>query len=320
MALKEGLLDELERRRGEDVSGQALAERFGVTRSAVWKAIGALRAEGFCIDSTPNRGYRLRAEDDRLSEAGVRAALPEDAGELAVRVYRALDSTNQEAQRLLAAGAGCPMLILAEEQTAGRGRRGRAFYSPAGEGLYMTLALRPRAPLSEATLLTAAASVAVAEAVEALTGRACAIKWVNDVYLDGKKLCGILTEASGSFEMDAVSSACVGIGVNVRNRAFPEELAATACSLLPSEVSRNRLAAQIAGHLLHYSRRLAEREYMAGYRARSMVLGREVCYARDGREVRALAEAIDDDGALIVRLPDGKTDALRAGEVKLLPA
>ena len=319
MALRDDLLAELEKRRGEDVSGQALAERFGVSRSAVWKAVNALRAAGFAINSTPNRGYRLRPEDDRLSAAGVRAALGEACAGLRVRVYETLDSTNQEAKRLLAAGEPCPMLLLAEEQTAGRGRRGRGFYSPAGEGLYMTLALQPRAALSQATLLTAAAAVAVAQAVEALTALACQIKWVNDVYLDGKKLCGILTEASGSFEADALSSVCAGIGVNVRTRDFPEELAGRACSLWPRAVSRNRLAAEIAVRLLNFAADRGAREFLEEYRRRSLVLGKAVTFTRDGGERRALAVGIGENGELIVRYDDGREEALNAGEVRLLP-
>ena len=319
MALRDDLLAELEKRRGEDVSGQALAERFGVSRSAVWKAVNALRAAGFEISSTPNRGYRLRAEDDRLSAAGVRAALGETCAGLRVRVYETLDSTNQEAKRLLAAGEPCPMLLLAEEQTAGRGRRGRGFYSPAGEGLYMTLALQPRAALSQATLLTAAAAVAVAQAVEALTALACQIKWVNDVYLDGKKLCGILTEASGSFEADALSSVCAGIGVNVRTRDFPEELAGRACSLWPLAVSRNRLAAEIAVRLLNFAADLGARDFLEEYRRRSLVLGKAVAFTRGGGERRALAVGIGENGELIVRYDDGREEALNAGEVRLLP-
>ena len=319
MALRDDLLAELEKRRGVDVSGQALAERFGVSRNAVWKAVNALRLAGFEISSTPNRGYRLRAEDDRLSAAGVRAALGEACAGLRVRVYETLDSTNQEAKRLLAAGEPCPMLLLTEEQTAGRGRRGRGFYSPAGEGLYMTLALQPRAALSQATLLTAAAAVAVAQAVEALTALACQIKWVNDVYLDGKKLCGILTEASGSFEADALSSVCAGIGVNVRTRDFPEELAGRACSLWPRAVSRNRLAAEIAVRLLNFAADLGAREFLEEYRRRSLVLGKAVTFTRDGGERRALAVGIGENGELIVRYDDGREEALNAGEVRLLP-
>ena len=319
MALRDDLLAELEKRRGEDVSGQALAERFGVSRSAVWKAVNALRLAGFEISSTPNRGYRLRAEDDRLSAAGVRAALGEACAGLRVRVYETLDSTNQEAKRLLAAGEPCPMLLLTEEQTAGRGRRGRGFYSPAGEGLYMTLALQPRAALSQATLLTAAAAVAVAQSVEALTALACQIKWVNDVYLDGKKLCGILTEASGSFEADTLSSVCAGIGVNVRTRDFPEELAGRACSLWPRAVSRNRLAAEIAVRLLNFAADLGAREFLEEYRRRSLVLGKAVAFTRDSGERRALAVGIGENGELIVRYDDGREEALNAGEVRLLP-
>ena len=319
MALRDDLLAELEKRRGEDVSGQALAERFGVSRSAVWKAVNALRLAGFEISSTPNRGYRLRAEDDRLSAAGVRAALGEACAGLRVRVYETLDSTNQEAKRLLAAGEPCPMLLLTEEQTAGRGRRGRGFYSPAGEGLYMTLALQPPAALSQATLLTAAAAVAVAQSVEALTALACQIKWVNDVYLDGKKLCGILTEASGSFEADTLSSVCAGIGVNVRTRDFPEELAGRACSLWPRAVSRNHLAAEIAVRLLNFAADLGAREFLEEYRRRSLVLGKAVAFTRDGGERRALAVGIGENGELIVRYDDGREEALNAGEVRLLP-
>lgn len=320
MPLRDELLEALEKRRGEDVSGQALAERFGVSRSAVWKAVNALRALGFAIDSTPNRGYRLRAEDDRLSAAGVRAALSEKYANLRVRVYDTLDSTNREAQRLLAAGADCPMLLLSEEQTAGRGRRGRAFYSPAGEGLYMTLALRPRAALSQAALLTAAAAVAVAQAVEAVAGRECQIKWVNDVYLDGRKLCGILTEASGSFEEDTLRSACVGVGVNVRTRDFPAAFADRACSLWPQPVSRNRLAAEIAARLLDFASDLAARRFLDEYRRRSLVLGRTVAFMRGGEEGRALAVGIGRDGQLLVRRADGSEEALNAGEVRILPA
>ena len=319
MALRDELLAELEARRGEDVSGQALAGRFGVSRSAVWKAIGALRAAGFAIDSTPNRGYRLRPEDDRLSVAGVRAALGGRCPGLDVRVYGMLDSTNAEAQRLLADGAPCPMLLLAEGQTAGRGRCGRTFYSPAGEGLYMTLALQPRVALSQAALLTVAAAVAAAQAIEALAGCTCQVKWVNDVYLEGRKLCGIRTEASGSFEEDTLRSACIGIGVNVRTRAFPADFAGRACALWPRSVSRNHLAAEIAVRLLGFAADLGGRRFLDEYRRRSLVLGREVAFLRNGVEEQAQAVGIGEGGELLVRYADGRGEALHAGDVRLLP-
>ena len=184
----------------------------------------------------------------------------------------------------------------------------------------MTLALRPRAALSQAALLTAAAAVAVAQAVEAVTGRECQIKWVNDVYLDGRKLCGILTEASGSFEEDTLRSACVGVGVNVRTRDFPAAFADRACSLWPQPVSRNRLAAEIAARLLDFASDLAARRFLDEYRRRSLVLGRTVAFMRGGEEGRALAVGIGRDGQLLVRLADGSEEALNAGEVRILPA
>ena len=147
-----------------------------------------------------------------------------------------------------------------------------------------------RAPLSQATLLTAAAAVAVAQAVETLTGRACQIKWVNDVYLDGKKLCGILTEASGSFEEDALRYACVGIGVNVRTRDFPEELAGRACSLAAGGL-RNRLAAEIAARLMAFAADLGAREFLRNIAAALWCWGRTVAFTRGGEE-RALAVGI----------------------------
>ena len=160
-------------------------------------------------------------------------------------------------------------------------------------------------------------SIVESQAVEALTGRECRIKWVNDVYLDGKKLCGILTEASGSFEEDALRYACVGIGVNVRTRAFPEGLCA--CSLWPQAVSRNRLAAEIAARLMAFAADLGAREFLYAYRRRSLVLGRTVAFTQGGVERRALAVDIGGNGELLVRYADGREEALNASEVRLLP-
>ena len=138
------------------------------------------------------------------------------------------------------------------------------------------------------------------------------------MYLDGKKLCGILTEASGSFEADAVNSVCVGVGINVHTRQFPAELEGLACSLWPCAASRNRLAAEIAGRMLVFCERLERREFMPEYRERSMVLGRQIRYEKDGAQRSALAVGITDGGALIARLPDGREETLFSGEVRLL--
>lgn len=317
MSLKQDILFELEKNRGADTSGQSLAERFGVSRTAVWKAVQALRAEGHDVLSGLNRGYRLSENDDRLSPAGVAQALLPEYRSLPVRVYHTLDSTNLEAARLLSAGEPCPMLVLSEEQTAGRGRLGRTFYSPEGTGLYMTLVLRPHIRLSEAALLTTAAAVAVVQAVEALTDNRPAIKWVNDVYLGDRKLCGILTEATGDFETGSVENVRVGIGVNVRTRDFPSPLNRTACSLDRANTTRNRLAAEIVNRLLPLAARLPDRAFLEDYREHSLVIGREVAFSREGQTRRALAVAIDDAGGLVLRHADGSLETLRAGEISV---
>ena len=317
MTLKEQVLAELEKHRGTDLSGQALAERFGVSRNAIWKAVNALREDGHKILSGLNRGYRLSESDDKLSLAGIELFLRPETSPLATRVFHTLDSTNAEAHRLLARGENCPLLVLSEEQTAGRGRQGREFYSPEGTGLYMTLAVQPRMEFSQAALLTTAAAVAVVQAIESLTDRHPAIKWVNDIFLDGKKLGGILTEATGDFETGRVDSALIGIGLNVRTEAFPDPLRGAATSLQLPGLSRNRLAAEIVNRLLSIVARLPERAFLDFYRARCLALGREIEFVREGNVFRAFAESIDDAGGLCLRYADGSRETLRAGEIHL---
>ena len=309
MTLKDKVLDALLSARGEELSGQALAGRFGVSRSAVWKAVRALRAEGADIASGTNRGYRLSPDCDILS--GVRiSALLEDT--LPVYVYRSLDSTSNECKRRLSQGEE-RFLVLAGEQTGGRGRRGKSFFSPGGAGLYMSLALPVDAELADAVGVTAYAAVCVASAIREVTGRQCGIKWVNDVYLDGKKVCGILSEAVAGLEAGDARSVVIGVGVNLHPCNLPPELA-NIVGFLDCGAVKNELCAAIAGRLLRFDP--ADKAYMAEYRALSTVLGREVRYCLDGVEKHGLAESIGDDGALHVRTSTG-ADVLRGGEVSL---
>ncbi len=317
MPLKEQVLAALYAAQGQYLSGQALAEQLQVSRSAVWKAITGLRQEGFPIASVTNRGYRLESGSDPLTEEAVRAGLDPDCRELRVLVYPEVDSTNNEAKRLLAQGETRPLLLTADRQTQGRGRQGRAFFSPGGTGLYMTLVLHPHAELAGALSVTTMASVAVARAIRRLTGQTPGIKWVNDLYLDGKKICGILTEAVTDVETATVQSLVIGIGVNIRTRDFPPELAGIGGALQREALSRARLAAEIANQLLPMVRDLADRSYLEDYRRWSLVLGREVQVLIQGQAYPALALAIDDRGGLVVRKPDGEELTLSSGEISL---
>ena len=233
--------------------------------------------------------------------------------------FSEVDSTNSAARRYAAAGGAVPALFVADSQSAGRGRMGRTFFSPAGTGIYMTLLfdVTADAPTS-AVAMTSAAAVAVVSATERLTGAECKIKWVNDVYVDERKACGILAEA---FTVDEKRYACVGVGINLMTTDFPEELREIAGSLGKdfSEECRWKLTVGIAAEIFDiYSRiRAGDASYMAEYRRRSMVLGKRVTFVRNGMTEEGLAVRINDDGGLVVEKDDGTSAVLSSGEITL---
>ncbi len=315
MQLKLEVLKALENARGKDLSGQSLATQFGVSRNAIWKAVRALQGEGYSILAVPNRGYRLSEKNDMLSAIGIADAIRHPVKGLAVYLHRKIDSTNAEAKRLLATGKTGPALIVAEEQTEGRGRRGRSFYSPARTGIYMTLTLPTNLPLADATAITTATAVAVHLAIADLTGIETEIKWVNDIYLGGKKIAGILTEAISNFESGCVQHLIIGIGLNYKTESFPKDLRGMATSLSPKGVSRNQMVARILDRLFDILN--GEVDPLPIYRAHSMVLGKDITYEQDGVTRAARAIEIDEDGGLVVVHPDGKYHTLTSGEITL---
>ncbi|HNW86981.1 MAG TPA: biotin--[acetyl-CoA-carboxylase] ligase [Candidatus Limiplasma sp.] len=314
MTLKERILTELEANRETALSGQLLAERFGVSRNAVWKAVNALKQEGYEIASTQNLGYRISPQSDRASESGIRANL--NGFPLNVYVADTVDSTNSWAKQLYADGAEAPFLAAAEAQTAGRGRYGRAFFSPKGAGLYMTVALAPRQAIENMLSITAYAAVCVANAVERATGQALGIKWVNDLLLGTKKVGGILTEAVTDFESGTVETLFIGIGLNLRESDVPAEWKEIVGFLGCSSPLKNRLAAEIAMALMQYDPE--DRSFWTAYRERSRTVGRAVLCTQGNRQFQGRAVAIAPDGALVVETDAGETVALKSGEAKLL--
>lgn len=229
-------------------------------------------------------------------------------------VYEEIDSTNTEAKRMCAEGFAGRAIIAAEHQTAGRGRMGRSFYSPASTGAYFSILYTPDAPLFDAVCITSAASVAVMRAIRNLTGKQALIKWVNDLYLDGKKIAGILTEA---VTVNSTSCVIVGIGINLSTERFPEELLSIAGSVGSTEVSVATLIAEVWRELKPFLEDHGDRSWLADYRTYSAVLGREISWIRDGKERRGVACDIDTDGALLVLDEDGKEDRLSTGEISV---
>lgn len=301
----------------EPVSGEVLAAQLGVSRAAIWKAVNALREEGYAIDAQSNRGYVLRNGIGVLTESGLRKELQRP--DRKIELLDEVDSTNTRAKALAAQGAPEGTLVIADCQREGRGRFGRRFHSPKGSGLYMSLVLRPRLPAEQAVRVTVIAAVSVAQAVEDMAGGSVEIKWVNDLFAGGKKLCGILTEAGMDFESGQLEYCVVGIGINVNKEAYPQEIAEIATSIQEQwgmPVSRCQLAAKVVNRIEEMMEEPMNEKIMEEYRRRSNVLGRLVTVSRGDQRFDALAMRIDDDGGLVVRTEDGDT-TLRSGEVSL---
>lgn len=322
MSVKTELLSILEANREIDLSGEEIANRLGVSRTSVWKAVRSLKEEGYLIHAVNNRGYRLEGSNDVISAAGIRLGLEEKYRELPIEVYKKVDSTNVELKRRALDGGVHGLTLLAEEQTGGKGRLGRSFYSPPGTGIYMSILLKPEMGGSDAVLITTAASVAVCRGIRNVLDIESQIKWVNDIYFEGKKVCGILTEAISDFEMGRIDSAIVGIGINYRTENFPQELGERAgCIGQGNLPPRNELVASVLNEFWNIYEHLTEREFMNEYRMRSNVIGKEVRFLErdEWREAKALD--IDDDGGLVIEWeePPGEkvTRTLHTGEITL---
>ena len=316
MSVKQAVISLLEENRGRALSGQEIADSLKVSRAAVWKVVKSLQKEGFAITAVPNKGYLLQDKSDVLSPEGVRLALPEQLRSLPISVYKQLDSTNNQAKIAALEGALSGTIIIAEQQSAGRGRQGRSFYSPASEGLYMSILLRPEnKSLGDCLLITVMAAVATAQAISELTGAQAQIKWVNDIFVDGKKVSGILTEAISDFESGTVEAVIVGIGINCQNSNFPDELKHIATSLKAFNINRNRLAAEITANLfsvLAYSDDLLIEEY----RAKSYVLGKQITFEQNGCKLTGKAVDINLQGNLLVEC-ENLIITLKAGEISI---
>lgn len=322
MTTKEKLLALLEDSKGTFFSGEEIARTLQVSRATVWKAVNALREDGYTIDAATNKGYRLSPDSDILSPQGIRRFLKPEYRDLDLTVLPAAPSTNALVREK--ANQGCPegCIIIACEQTAGRGRYGRQFFSPVDSGVYLSLLLRPTAySPQQATCLTAAAAAAMCQAIEAVTGQQPGIKWVNDIFLHGKKVCGILTEAAVGLETGTLNYMVLGAGVNLYPPAegFPEEIQSIAGSVLEHSCpeAKNRLVGKFLNRFWDFYAHPECRAYLEDYRARSLAIGRNVTVLSAGQKVSAYAYGIDDDFRLLVRYENGETEALSYGEIRI---
>ncbi|MGN0658251.1 MAG: biotin--[acetyl-CoA-carboxylase] ligase [Emergencia sp.] len=320
MSTRTELLQLLLDNTGTFLSGQKIGEELNVSRNAVWKAMQQLKDEGYHIESKPSTGYRLKTKSNMLTEDSVSGFLRHPCR---LQVFDSVDSTNNVAKE--APSGDTPLLIIANKQTAGRGRLGRSFESPAGTGLYLTMALHPDFDLDKALYVTMAAAVAVCRAVDKVAGVKTRIKWVNDLFYKEKKVCGILTEAQTNFETGRIDRLIIGIGVNCFPGSFPEELKDIAGCLSRdrSSFSRGRLAAEIYNETMDILQDLESRTFLREYRSRCFILGKNITVHPNLSEkgIRARAIDIDDNGGLVVEYLEGRKnrqmETLTTGEVSI---
>ena len=232
------------------ISGQELCNRFGVSRTAVWKAINQLKEAGYEIEAQQNKGYRLMAAPDLMTEAEIKSLMHTEWVAKEVLYFDTIDSTNTKAQELAEKGYPSGTLVVADKQESGKGRRGRSWVSPSGTGIFMTLMIKPDINPNNASMLTLVAALAVAKAITSVTGEEAMIKWPNDIVVNSKKVCGILTEMNAQF--DYINHIVVGIGINVHNESFPEEISQMASSLMIEAGGKRFHRAQIIAETMAY--------------------------------------------------------------------
>lgn len=321
MSTKSAVLTLLMQRSAEFLSGEEMAQQLSVSRTAIWKAINELKKEGHLISSSPNKGYYYE-KNDVLSVEGIRLSLNPQTPSLHITLLDSSDSTMKNAKLAAINGAPQNTLIVADMQDAPKGRFGRSFFSKAGCGIYMSLLLRPNQNFEEMAQYTVIMAVAVSKAMDYLTSEATEIKWVNDIYLNGKKVCGILSEAMSDVESGQISNVIIGMGINfsIKQTEFPEELRQTATSLFSNQeptISRNELIAEIWNQFYAILADLPREQFLEEYREKSFVLGKAVTFTQAGKNYQGIAKAINPRGELIVALDDGHEKILASGEISL---
>ncbi len=324
--LKDDVLKLISRERNY-ISGESISRTLGVSRAAVNTAVKSLREDGFDIVSSTNKGYLLKNRPDILAWGTVAAVLP-DSRSTDIHVFDSVDSTNNVLKDLASKGAPSGTVVIADQQTGGKGRRGRSFASPSGAGIYFSYLLRPEAGFEKISDLTSWTAVAVADAIRNTYRMDVRIKWVNDLIMNKKKICGILTEVSGEGESGLIDTCIIGIGINVNDEPsdFPPEIADIATSISMENGGKKFLRYVLAAELIYSMDKLAAEwpsspYYLERYRELNITAGSRITafprMLEDGEGRTGTAVAINDDFSLKVEFDDGSVQDLRSGEVSV---
>ncbi|SCY99676.1 biotin--[acetyl-CoA-carboxylase] ligase [Alkaliphilus peptidifermentans] len=319
--MKNKILQELISQQGAYISGESLAEKCNVSRTAIWKQINALKKDGYIIETANRRGYLLKENDDMLLPAEIQANL--NTSEIGKKIihFQSIDSTNTYAKEI-AEKMPSGTIIVSEEQLGGKGRMGKDWTSPKGEGIWMSVILKPHIPPEEGSKLTQIAAAAVCEGIRSITGLNALIKWPNDVVVGGRKVCGILTEMVA--EINQIHYLIVGPGINVNNSRFDESLSNIATSLYlekGEKIHRKKLLCEIINKFDQlYNDFITEgtlKKSIDICRMNSALIGREIIIHQGGKKIKAKALDITEDGLLEVIYEDGSKSKIISGEVSI---
>lgn len=303
------------------VSGQEICDHFGVSRTAVWKVMNSLKEEGYEIESVPKRGYRLMNQPDVLSKNEIESRVHTQWAGRKVYYFDETDSTNNDVRKLMAEGAGHGILAVADKQTAGKGRRGRTWISPAGANIFMSIGLKPELSPDKASMLTLVMALAICDTIHEVTGLDSRIKWPNDIVVNGKKVCGMLTEMEA--ELDCIHSVVIGIGINVNQQEMPEEIRETATSLFlesGEKIIRAHIIEKAMEYFEDYYAQFMEKGDLSllkeAYNARLVNMDAGVRVLDPRGEYEGIAKGINTEGELLVER-NGETVRVYAGEVSV---
>ncbi len=317
---KDKVLQVLLAHQGEYISGEQIGKMLFLSRNAVWKSIKTLKADGYSINAVSNKGYYLSQDEDILSAEGINNYLIfSDFFDL--NIHTSLASTNDTLKQAASHGAMEGKVVIASEQTKGKGRFGRTFYSPNNTGIYFSLLLQPTLSNNEISMLTSMAAVAVCRAINKATGKKAQIKWVNDIFLADKKICGILSEATFTLENGQIENIILGFGLNIYtpNEGFPDELTNIAGTLLAEKTQdiRNKLIAYILNEVLALYKNFNTNEIAKEYKKLSCILGRKIQVIKNNSCETATALDINKQNHLVVEYEDKRIEALSTGEISI---
>lgn len=321
--VKDEVIKYLEANIGKLISGGELSKNLNVSRTAIWKAINSLKDEGYNIESKKNEGYILNTNNNILSKEIIKKNTTAKVFGKEIDILKTVDSTNNYLKLKAQDKADEGLVAIAEQQTEGKGRKGKSFFSPAGSSIYMSVLLKPKIKISNINLITIIAAISVVEAIYNTTEIQTSIKWVNDVMYNNKKLCGILTEASIEGESGDINYIVLGIGINVKKINFPDDIKNVATSLgniTSIDYNRNELIGQLLTQLENNYNKLFSNnqcELINSYRNYLSMLGNEINVILSDSTYTAKALDIDENAHLIIQLPSGEITKINCGEISI---